>query len=130
MAIGGSVSATRYLEVFMSNKVLVTGASGLLGVAAIEKFLSAGWEVVGVSRRKPELPSGRKFEFLSVDLRHKQEARLAFERLTDITHIAYAALHEKPELVAGWSSKEQIETNDAMLRNVVEPILRSASHFQ
>ena len=37
------------------NKVLVTGASGLLGVAAIEKFLSAGWEVIGVSRRKPEL---------------------------------------------------------------------------
>jgi NAD(P)-dependent dehydrogenase (short-subunit alcohol dehydrogenase family) len=36
------------------NKVLVTGASGLLGVAAIEKFLSADWEVVGVSRRKPE----------------------------------------------------------------------------
>ena len=34
-------------------KVLVTGASGLLGVAAIEKFLAAGWEVVGVSRRKP-----------------------------------------------------------------------------
>ena len=40
------------------NKVLVTGASGLLGVAAIEKFLSAGWDVVGASRRKTELPSG------------------------------------------------------------------------
>jgi nucleoside-diphosphate-sugar epimerase len=50
----------------MSNKVLVTGASGLLGVAAIEKFLAAGWEVVGVSRRKPELPSGRNIDFLSV----------------------------------------------------------------
>jgi NAD(P)-dependent dehydrogenase (short-subunit alcohol dehydrogenase family) len=83
-----------------TNKVLVTGASGLLGVAAIEKFLSAGWEVV-VSRRKPELPSGRDIEFLSVDLRAKRAARLAFERLTDITRIAYTALHEKPELVAG-----------------------------
>jgi nucleoside-diphosphate-sugar epimerase len=38
------------------NRMLVTGASGLLGVAAIEKFLSSGWDVVGVSRRKPELP--------------------------------------------------------------------------
>jgi nucleoside-diphosphate-sugar epimerase len=47
-------------------KVLVTGANGLLGVAAIEKFLAAGWEVVGVSRRKPELPSGRNIDFLSV----------------------------------------------------------------
>ena len=70
------------------NKVLVTGASGLLGVAAIEKFLSAGWEVVGVSRRKPELPSGRDIEFLSVDLRDEGTARAAFEPLTDITHIA------------------------------------------
>src|SRR5258707_8299255 len=100
------------------NKVLVTGASGLVGVAAIEKFLSAGWEVVGVSRRKPALSSGRDVEFLSVDLRNEEAAVAAFEPLTDITHIAYTALHEKPELVAGWSSKEQIETNNAMLRNV------------
>jgi nucleoside-diphosphate-sugar epimerase len=46
------------------NKVLVTGASGLLGVAAIEKFLSAGWDVVGVSRRKPKLPGGRDIEYI------------------------------------------------------------------
>src|SRR3984885_11025590 len=114
----------------MSNKVLITGASGLLGVAAIEKFLAAGWEVVGVSRRKPELPSGRKIDFLSVDLRDQEKPRAAFEPLTDITHIAYTALHEKPELVAGWSSKDQIETNNAMLRNVVEPIVRVATNFR
>src|ERR1700731_3843482 len=112
------------------NKVLVTGASGLLGVAAIEKFLSAGWDVVGVSRRKPELPSGRDVQFLSVDLRDEEAARAAFEPLTDVTHVAYTALHEKPELVAGWSSKEQIETNNAMLRSAVEPILAKASNFQ
>jgi nucleoside-diphosphate-sugar epimerase len=117
-------------EVNMSNKVLVTGASGLLGVAAIEKFLSAGWEVVGVSRRKPELFSGREIEFLSVDLRDREEARATFEALTDVTHIAYTALHEKPELVAGWSSKDQPDTNNAMLRNVVEPISHSAKDFQ
>jgi nucleoside-diphosphate-sugar epimerase len=114
----------------MSNKVLVTGASGLLGVAAIEKFLSAGWEVVGVSRRKPELFSGREIEFLSVDLQDRDATRAAFEPLTGITHIAYTALHEKPELVAGWSSTDQIETNNAMLRNVVQPILASGSTFQ
>ena len=114
----------------MPSKVLVTGASGLLGVAAIEKFLSAGWDVVGVSRRKPELPSGRDIEFLSVDLRNEEAARAAFEPLTDVTHIAYTALHEMPELVAGSSSKEQIEANNAMLRNVVEPIVRTASNFQ
>src|ERR1700745_3327647 len=111
-------------------KVLITGASGLLGVAAIERFLDAGWDVVGVSRRKPELPSGRDIDFLSVDLRDQEKARAAFEPLSDVTHLAYTALHEKPELVAGWSSKDQIETNNAMLRNVVEPILSSANDFQ
>ena len=110
-------------------KVLVTG-SGLLGVAAMEKFLAGGWDVVGVSLRKPKLPSGREIEFLSVDLRDEKAARAAFEPLTDITHIAYTAIHERPELVAGWSSKEQIETNNAMLRNVVEPIVHTASNFQ
>jgi nucleoside-diphosphate-sugar epimerase len=123
------MSATNQSKI-VPNKVLVTGASGLLGVAAIEKFLSAGWEVVGVSRRKPELPSGRDVDFLAVDLRDEEAAGAAFEPLTDVTHIAYTALHEKPELVAGWSSKEQIETNNAMLCNVVAPIVRTASNFQ
>jgi len=77
-----------------------------------------------------ELSGGRDIEFLSVDLRDKEAARAAFEPLTDITHIAYTAIHEKPELVAGWSSKDQIETNNAMLHNVVEPILRAAPNFQ
>jgi nucleoside-diphosphate-sugar epimerase len=114
----------------MPNKVLVTGASGLLGVAATEKFLSAGWDVVGISRRKPSLPSGREIEFVSVDLRDADATRAALEPLTDITHIAYTALHEKLELVEGWSSKDQIETNNAMLRNVLEPIMHTAADFQ
>ena len=53
---GSKVSAVRRESSDLA-KVLVTGASGLLGVAAIEKFLSAGWDVVGVSRRKPKLPT-------------------------------------------------------------------------
>jgi nucleoside-diphosphate-sugar epimerase len=65
-----------------------------------------------------------------VDLRDKQATHKALEPLTDITHIAYTAIHEKPELVAGWSSKDQIEANNTMLHNVVEPIVRTASNFQ
>jgi hypothetical protein len=59
-------------------KLLVASASGLPGVAAIEKFLAAGWDVVGVSRRKPELPSDRKIDILSVDLRDEAKTRVAF----------------------------------------------------
>src|ERR1700723_2715031 len=76
----------------MKNKVLVAGASGLIGVAAIEAFLSAGWEVVGVSRRKPYLPSGRDFDFISVDLRDRSATHEPLSSLADVTHVAYAAI--------------------------------------
>jgi nucleoside-diphosphate-sugar epimerase len=110
------------------NKVLVVGASGLIGVAAIESFLSTGWDVIGISRRKPALPSGRDFTFIPVDLRDESAARVALSALTDITHVAYAAIYEHADdLVSGWSSADQIEVNNAMLRNVIEPLISGKS---
>jgi nucleoside-diphosphate-sugar epimerase len=112
----------------MKNKVLVAGASGLIGVAAIESFLSADWDVVGVSRRKPDLPSGREFRFISVDLRDEKAAAHALSPLADVTHVAYAAIYENADdLVSGWSNGAQIEANDAMLRNVIEPLVSGKS---
>jgi len=106
------------------NKVLVAGASGLIGVAAIEAFLSAGWHVVGISRRKPALPSGRSFDVISVDLRDEHAAREALSSLSDVTHVAYTALHENADdLVRGWSNADHIAVNNAMLRNVIEPLI-------
>src|SRR5260370_8608098 len=88
----------------MRNKVLVAGASGLIGVAAIESFLSAGLDVVGISRRKPNLPSGREFDFISADLRDERAARRALSSLANVTHVPYPALHEKPnDPVHVWS---------------------------
>jgi nucleoside-diphosphate-sugar epimerase len=108
----------------MPKKVLVAGASGLIGVSAIEAFLDAGWEVVGVSRRKPNLPSGRPFEFISVNLWDEHAAEVALSALTDVSHVAYAAIYENAEdLVGGWSNEDQIEINNAMLRNVIEPLV-------
>jgi nucleoside-diphosphate-sugar epimerase len=110
------------------NKVLVAGASGLIGVAAIEAFLSAGWDVVGISRRKPALPSGRSFDFISVDLRDEHAAREALSSLSDVTHVAYAAIYENAnDLVSGWSNADQIAVNNAMLRNVIEPLISGKS---
>src|SRR5260370_3048910 len=78
----------------------------------------------------PKRPSVWNIEFVSVELGDEEAARAAFEPLTDIPHIAYTAIHEKPELVAGWSSKEQIETNNAMLRKVGEPVVSTSSKFR
>jgi len=115
-------------DIDKKNKVLVAGASGLIGVAAIEAFLSAGWDLVGVSRRKPALPSGRSFDFISVDLRDQHAAREALSSLSDVTHVTYTAIYENAnDLVRGWSNADQIAVNNAMLRNVIEPLISGKS---
>jgi len=114
----------------MTNKVLVTGATGLIGLATVERFLDAGWDVVAVSRRQPKLPSGRSVTALSVDLRDKSATADAVGSIDGITHIAYNAVYERPDLVSGWSGDEYREVNNAMLRNTVEPVLANADNFQ
>jgi nucleoside-diphosphate-sugar epimerase len=43
--------------------------------------------------------------------------------------VVYAALFEKPGLIAGWQEADQMQTNLAMLRNCLEP-LAAASNLQ
>lgn len=109
--------------------VLIAGASGLVGNATLELALSRdGWtDVIGLSRRPPELDSVRPFTHLSVDLRDKAAATQALEQTGDVTHLVYAALYEKPGLIPGWQERDQMETNLAMLQNCLEPLLGSKS---
>ena len=114
----------------MTDKVLVSGATGLIGLATVERFLDAGWDVVAVSRRQPKLPSGRSVTALSVDLRDKSATADALGSIDGITHIAYNAVYERPDLISGWSGDEYRHVNNAMLRNTVEPVLANADNFQ
>jgi len=100
--------------------VVVTGASGLVGRAAMEHFARAGFRVTAVSRRAPfDTYSARH---LPVDLADEAACRDAFSSLGDVTQIVFAALHEEPDLVAGWTSEAHVERNAAMLRNTVEAV--------
>jgi nucleoside-diphosphate-sugar epimerase len=110
----------------MSDKhVVIAGASGLVGYAALKHF--AGVErcrVTALSRRVPEETFGARV--VSLDLTNA-EACAAFAReAADATHLVYAALHERPSLIAGWLEPEQIATNDAMLRNLIGPLEAAA----
>lgn len=111
----------------MSKRVLVAGASGVVGAAAAEAFLDLGWEVVALSRRAPELRGARTCEHLSVDLRDAAASATALVQLQGITHLVYAALYEKPGLIAGWQEQDQMQTNLAMLRNCLEPLTRGST---
>jgi nucleoside-diphosphate-sugar epimerase len=107
------------------NKVLVAGASGLVGFAAARHFALDDWEVVAVSRRIP--PAVERVTFVSVDLQDRQRCREVFGHMGDVTHLIYAALYEKPALIQGWSDPDQMETNLAMLRNLFEPLSHAAN---
>lgn len=110
-------------------KVLVAGASGLVGFAAIKHFSQLpDWEVVGVSRRIPA--SLENATLLSVDLADTARCAEVFGPMADVTHVVYAALYEKPGLVQGWRERDQMETNLRMLQNVFEPLSAVAKNLQ
>jgi nucleoside-diphosphate-sugar epimerase len=111
-------------------KVVVAGATGLVGGAALRHFGSAGkCEVVALSRRKPRALHGGRY--VQIDLTDPAQCARAATELQGATHLVYAALYEAPNLVDGWRDESQIRTNDAMLRNlmaVLEPVAPSLLH--
>lgn len=110
----------------MSEKcVLIVGASGLVGTAAANSFLAAGWRVIAASRRFPDLidvAPGHAFEHIRLDLQDANACRQACAKLGDVTHLVYTAVYELPGLVQGWSDPHQIATNGAMLEHLMEPL--------
>lgn len=111
----------------MPNTVLVAGASGLVGAAVVDRFLDDDWEVIAVSRRKPEIFSDKPFRHLAVDLQDEAACTEAFSSIGDVTHVVYTAVFEKPGLIAGWTERDQMQTNQLMLRNLIEPLANDAA---
>src|SRR6516165_47910 len=110
-------------------KMLVAGASGLVGFAAVKHFSRLpDWEAVGVSRRIP--PGLEEASLISVDLTDSARCVEIFGQMHDVTHLVYAALYEKPGLIQGWRERDQMETNLAMLRNLFEPLAKAAKNLQ
>ena len=105
-------------------KALIVGASGLVGTAAANSFINAGWGVVAASRRYPDLIAG-SFEHAALDLQDTDACVAFAAQHKDISHVVYTAVYELPGLMAGWSDPHQIETNGQMLRNLLDPLLNS-----
>ena len=111
----------------MAKTILIAGASGLVGTAAALEFLDAGWNVVALSRRRPEFLEGRVYPHLPLDLQDAGACAEAAAGLKDVTHVLYTAVFELPGLIQGWSDPVQIETNGRMLRNLMDPLFDVAS---
>lgn len=106
----------------MPRKIVIAGALGVVGRAVVEHIDATGGDdpVVALSRRRPDFESAARF--LSVDLREAETSRRTLAEARDATHLVYAALHEKPQLVRGWFDPDQIETNRRMLENTLDAL--------
>jgi len=105
----------------VSGHVLVAGASGLVGTSVVDSFLADGWDVIAVSRRRPEIQSSRSFQWIPADLRDPAALDRHASHIARVSHIVFAALYEMPGLVSGWTSVDHGQINLDMLRNVIEP---------
>jgi len=106
--------------------VLVAGASGIVGRAAMSRFAGrADTRVIALSRRRPDLDGD--YRFLPLDLSDAVACESAAASLGDVTHVIYAALYEKPGVIRGWRETDQMLANLAMLRSLMTPLLKVAS---
>lgn len=87
----------------------------------MQRYAERGYKVTAVSRSKPLNTYGANW--ISLDLADGEACKEALSSLTDIVQIVFAALHEEPNLFAGWLAKTQIDRNETMLRNTVEAVI-------
>ncbi|MEM7015830.1 MAG: SDR family oxidoreductase [Pseudomonadota bacterium] len=111
----------------MNKTMLIAGASGVVGRAALEYFDHLpDWRVIGLSRRAPDTSAG---EHISLDLMDRAHCKQMLSQLSDVTHVIYGALFEKPGLVPGWQEQDQMQTNLQMLQNFLEPLEAAAPNL-
>ena len=106
--------------------VLVAGASGVVGQAAVRRLAAApDTRVTGISRRVPHDAGAARL--MPLDLTDAAACDAASAQPGDVTHLVYAALFEQPGLKAGWVDATQIATNTAMLKNVLRSLSRTTT---
>ena len=105
----------------MAKKFLVVGALGVVGRAVLEHLEGlSDCGVVALSRRKPDFAT--RATFLAVDLRDRAQCATALRGQNGITHIVYAALHEQPSVVKGWTEADHVRVNLEMFANLLDGV--------
>jgi nucleoside-diphosphate-sugar epimerase len=99
----------------MTHTAVIAGASGLIGRRIAEHLLAiGGWNVIGLARRPPATSDMR---WIPVDLADADDCKRKLGKLTEATHIFYAARYDHPEGVP-----ESVGTNTSMLVNLVNAL--------
>lgn len=113
----------------MAGKVMIVGASGVVGSAAMDTFASAGWEVVALSRRTPELRTSGSVKHIPLDWSDSAACDCLGD-LESLSHVVFAAVSESPGLIDGWFDQAQMTRNLAMLENCIEPLIAGKARLE
>lgn len=112
-------------------KLIVAGATGLVGSAVIEQMgYTDGIEIVGISRRHRE---GRgNVRFVQADLTQPDGAQSITAELAGATHLVFAAVDERPDgLLDAWRSGiEHTASNGSMLSGLLAALTRVAPDLE
>ena len=104
-------------------KVVIFGATGVIGRAAVEHFASLQeWSVIGVSRRRVDV-DGVVHAALDLTDRAACDSVIGGAPFAGTTHVVYAALQEGDDLVAGWRDPVVMDRNSSMFRNAMTPLV-------
>lgn len=116
------------------NRVLVVGGNGTVGKVAVDHFAARpNWSVTGLSRNANG-NTGKNW--IAVDLRDETQCDEAMASAARFTHIVFAAIFEKQDVMRGWLEPDHAAVNLAMLKNIVtaaqrhSPDLRHISLIQ
>jgi nucleoside-diphosphate-sugar epimerase len=112
----------------VGERIIVAGALGLIGRAVVDHCERLGWDVIGLSRRKPDFPT--RSVYVDVDLSNETECRAKLSKFENVTRVVYCALFEKPDLVSGWSEADHSDVNVGMLRNLLDVVERANPKLQ
>ena len=99
----------------MRGHALVVGATGMVGCRLLEELQKADFRVTGLCRSAPEV--SKNVKYLEANLLDYESSKLVLSKLSDITHIFYAARASHGE-----GAVEPVEENFAMLKNVVDVV--------
>ena len=107
----------------MKKKVLVTGASGLLGRAILKEFTQCGdvWEVLGLAY------SRAKGNLKKVDLRNKDEVESVIEEFKP-SLVIHSAAERRPDIVEK-SEEETKMLNVTATRTIAEASAKADAFF-
>lgn len=102
----------------MPKKALIAGGLGVVGRSLVEHLTTQpGWEVVALSRRKPDFETSAKF--ISVDLSDRATTLRSLREIADVTHVLFAALFEPAD---GRKEADYVSVNVDMLVNFLDGV--------